>query len=140
MFFLANRKKLLSGVPLEDKEQKEISLEKLEKLVNKIKTEIITFIVVTNDKFRDYDPYEFKNKDEDIQVLDVDQEDDVGNNNSLARENSENELIRNMSGVSSNSELNLSRAVSMVNRDDERPAIRKKVKDAAELSKNFIYL
>lgn len=138
LFFLANRKKLLSGNTLDDSERKEITLQSLEKLVNKIKDDIITSIVATNDKFYDYDPNEFINREDDIEVLEIDQDEEGTINNSLVHNNSGiSELARNQSGISNNSELNLSRAVSMVNREAIKPAIRKKVKDASELSKHF---
>jgi hypothetical protein len=136
LFFLANRKKLLSGALLDESARKEIPLDVLEKLVNKIKNHVIMFISSTNDQFRDYDPYEFTNKEDDIEILELEQEDEGTINNSLVINNSgTSDLLRNASGISNNSEVNISRAVSVINRDVARAPIRKKVKDVAELSK-----
>jgi hypothetical protein len=76
VFFLKYRKQLTQGEKIEKKEdEKVIPIEKLEKIVNKIKHIIIHNMTLMYDLSHSYDPTEFDDKEEDIQIEELKVED-----------------------------------------------------------------
>lgn len=109
LFYLVNRKKIAGGEELsKDQGLRTIPSEQLEKLVTKIKNTVVHTLMIMYDQKHVYDPNEFVDPDEDVEITDLQADDDLTILNS--QENS-GEFVRQESNISERN--NLSRSSSM---------------------------
>lgn len=98
----------MSGENVENKpEAKQVPVEKLEKIVNKIKNLIIHNMTLMYDLSHKYDPHEFDKKDDDIEIEEVavEQVEKSAENSELFGSESMSESINIKKKKSENSEL-----------------------------------
>jgi hypothetical protein len=122
---------LKSGEQVENKpEQKEVAVEKLEKVVGKIKNFMIHNMTIMFDLSHKYDPDEFKEKEEDIEIEEVQVE-------NVEKSVEGSELFESESAISENLQKQKSQSSDLKKSESRVDAFKREYQPLVNQRKNF---